>query len=181
MFNQKVIFSKELCSDIISLCNEWHRSKVYANHGVHEFELSNFRKSSQSVHFTYKQDPIYSALNEYVSTYNLKFTADKLKYMVCKYQEGEFVKYHNDSYGDPVDRKYSLVAQLSPGNAYSGGDFAYYTKKKRNKLILERELGNALMFPSEQYHEVEKVTKGTRYSFVMFIPKQDISSNMSVI
>lgn len=178
MFKQKVIFDKELCSEILTLCNEWYRSKVYSNDGEQEFELSNFRKSSQSIHYTNRGDKVFSSIANYVSDLNLSITADKLKYMVCKYEQGEFVKHHNDLYGGS-SRKFSLVAQLSDSDSYSGGDFAYYSKS--GKLLLERDLGNALIFPCQQYHEVEKVISGTRYSFVMFLSEDQISSNKSAL
>ena len=75
-------------------------------------------------------------------------------------------------------RKLSMTCQLTDGSEYEGGelefDYRNYDPHMRNeakhlkqvKEILSK--GSIIVFPSFVWHRVKPVTKGTRYSIVMW-------------
>jgi PKHD-type hydroxylase len=70
-------------------------------------------------------------------------------------------------------RKLSLTLNLSKPEDYEGGnlkfDFGPHTPNKRFHLCEEiRPQGSIIVFPSHLYHQVTPVTKGTRYSLVIW-------------
>jgi PKHD-type hydroxylase len=71
-------------------------------------------------------------------------------------------------------RKISMTVNLCPDNSYEGGelkfDFGLHKKEsERFHLCTEiRPQGSIIIFPSFLYHCVAPVTKGTRYSLVLW-------------
>ena len=64
-------------------------------------------------------------------------------------------------------RKLSLVVQLSDPEDYEGGDLEIYTGHE--PLVVKKKKGMTAFFPSYQLHGVTPVTKGTRYSLVVWV------------
>ena len=69
-------------------------------------------------------------------------------------------------------RKLSVSLVLSDKNEYQGGDlnFAYQTEYNeiRNIKLNNLEIGTMVVFPSFLWHRVKPVTKGIRYSLVIW-------------
>ena len=84
------------------------------------------------------------------------------EYEIKKYAIGDFITEHVDQYYGackPYERKMTMVAQLSHGTDYEGGDF------KTCKVIkASRTRGSVIVIPSYFVHEVTEVTQGARYS-----------------
>ena len=79
---------------------------------------------------------------------------------------------YNDNFVNKV-RKISITLNLSVENSYEGGnlkfDFGPHTPGERFKECVEiRPQGSIIVFPSFEYHCVTPVTKGTRYSLVLW-------------
>ena len=106
-----------------------------------------------------------------------------------KYKNNQFYDWHIDSYEKPFDnknikyrygkiRKLSVTCQLTDGSEYKGGelefDFRDYNPNKRDEskhLIQAKEIlpkGSIIVFPSNSWHRVKPITKGTRYSLVLW-------------
>jgi PKHD-type hydroxylase len=108
-----------------------------------------------------------------------------------KYKLDQYYDWHCDSWAEPYKndkiknknldgkiRKLSVTCQLSDGSEYKGGelqfDFRNYEPHLRDEIehchvvkeILPR--GSIIVFPSEVWHRVKPVTKGVRYSLVMW-------------
>ena len=105
-----------------------------------------------------------------------------------KYKLNQYYDWHNDGWAKPYNkpgtlshgkiRKLSLTCQLTDGSEYEGGelefDFRNYDPNMRDeskhvkqvKQILPK--GSIVVFPSFVWHRVKPVTKGTRYSLVMW-------------
>jgi len=88
----------------------------------------------------------------------------------------QFTKYEAPAghYGAHVDRlphgllrKLSVTIQLSDANDYEGGDLNL--KYETNPILGPKEQGCLTIFPSYTLHEVTPVTKGTRYSLVIWV------------
>lgn len=70
-------------------------------------------------------------------------------------------------------RKLSVTINLVDGTEYEGGnlkfDFGPHFQGERFQEVTEiRPKGSMIVFPSMNYHQVTPVTKGTRYSLVMW-------------
>ena len=105
-----------------------------------------------------------------------------------KYKHNQYYDWHCDSWDKPYNkpntpdhgkiRKLSMTCQLTDGSEYEGGelefDFRNYDPHmreevkhlKKAKEILPK--GSIIVFPSFVWHRVKPVTKGKRYSLVMW-------------
>jgi PKHD-type hydroxylase len=102
-----------------------------------------------------------------------------------KYKLNQYYDWHRDSWNEPYKkemeskfngkiRKLSVSVLLSDPNDYKGGDleFAIMDKEpdKKADIIKLKKLkrGSVVVFPSFIWHRVKPVTKGTRYSLVIW-------------
>jgi PKHD-type hydroxylase len=97
---------------------------------------------------------------------------------VSYYTECQFAKYedkNNDFYDWHIDsgvnvlngmydRKITVIALLSDPNTFSGGELFIGDDKTKVNL----QYGSIVAFPSFLLHRVTPVTKGTRYSMVLW-------------
>ena len=87
---------------------------------------------------------------------------------LAKYEEGMFYDWHMDvGPGIMGNRKLSVTVQLSPPDSYEGGDLILDAGNYKDHAA-PRELGSVTVFPSFMKHRVTPVTKGTRYSLVVW-------------
>lgn len=63
-------------------------------------------------------------------------------------------------------RKLTIVAQLSPGDAYEGG--ALEIRPSAQTVVADRRQGNVTLFPSYLLHRVTPVTAGERFSLTLW-------------
>ena len=105
-----------------------------------------------------------------------------------KYKLNQYYDWHCDSEGKGYDapktlvhgkiRKLSMTCQLTDGSEYSGGelefDFRHYSPQMRDESKHLRKAteilpkGSIIVFPSFVWHRVKPVTKGVRYSLVVW-------------
>jgi predicted 2-oxoglutarate/Fe(II)-dependent dioxygenase YbiX len=101
-----------------------------------------------------------------------------------KYSKGQFYDWHQDSWEEPYKsdninfngkiRKLSVTVSLSDSKEYEGGELQFKifnTKTNDFDLITCKEIlpqGSIVVFPSHILHRVTPVTKGTRYSLVIW-------------
>ena len=136
---------------------------------------------------------IYKEIHPYIHTanknagWNFKWERSQIA-QFTKYKLNQYYDWHCDSnakpYNDPKSldngkiRKLSVTCQLTDGSEYKGGelefDFRNYDPNirdeekhlRRAKEILPK--GSIIVFPSFVWHRVKPVTKGTRYSLVIW-------------
>jgi len=105
-----------------------------------------------------------------------------------KYKWNQYYDWHCDSWEEVYDqpktpshgkiRKLSMTCQLTDGSEYSGGelefDFRQYDPPLRDEFKHLRKVpeilpkGSIIVFPSFVWHRVKPVTKGVRYSLVVW-------------
>jgi len=103
-----------------------------------------------------------------------------------KYNKSQYYDWHSDSwsgvYNKPDDpnshgkiRKLSVTLSLSDEKDYKGGELEFDLRnkdpgKKRNTMICKeiKPKGSMVVFPSFLWHRVRPVTKGSRYSLVIW-------------
>ena len=105
-----------------------------------------------------------------------------------KYKLNQYYDWHCDSWEKTYDRpktpshgkirKLSMTCQLTDGSEYSGGelefDFRQYSPHMRDEAQHLKKVteiwpkGSIIVFPSFVWHRVKPVTKGVRYSLVVW-------------
>jgi PKHD-type hydroxylase len=122
---------------------------------------------------------LYDIVFEYMRSANQQsgwnFEIDAAESMqIGKYSKGCFYDYHTDGDGVTVydkpennwlhnkTRKLSMTILLNED--YEGGNFKFYD----NEEDIIKGKGSVLVFPSYLQHCVEKITKGNRYSLVVW-------------
>ena len=101
-----------------------------------------------------------------------------------KYNKGQFYHWHCDSWDKVYDnpntkkhgkqRKLSVTVSLSDPKDYKGGELelkSVNTNTGKMTTMLCKEIlprGSIVVFPSHIWHRVKPVTKGIRYSLVMW-------------
>ena len=138
---------------------------------------------------------IYDLINPFLSNANInsgwKFDydiAEQLQFTV--YKPGGYYNWHTDggscnfsvyntentsqteNFGKV--RKISMTLNLTDPNDYEGGelvlDFGPHSQNGRfNSIAESKNQGSLIFFPSFTRHQVKPVTKGTRYSLVMWV------------
>ena len=89
---------------------------------------------------------------------------------------GAFVGRHLDIDSNP---DYQLATVLQLRNVFEGGEFVVYPSKESSEneaQIIKPEYGSMVVSNARYEHEVKRVTKGERLSFVTFI-SNDIGDN----
>ena len=103
-----------------------------------------------------------------------------------KYKLNQYYDWHCDGWNSPYKkgpncglvRKLSMTCQLTDGADYNGGDLEFdfrnyephMREEARHKVSCKEILpkGSIVVFPSFVWHRVKPVTKGTRYSLVVW-------------
>ena len=106
-------------------------------------------------------------------------------FQFTKYGKTQHYDWHQDAWPNPYEnhnnsnlnnkiRKLSVTCQLTDGNDYEGGNLFFDTRNKDKKVksLIEckdaRNRGTIIVFPSFVWHKVKAVTKGIRYSLVVW-------------
>jgi PKHD-type hydroxylase len=146
------------------------------------YHSDNIRNSKTS---WIKTPWIYTLLKPIVSHANN--SSEGWNFNISDYEAVQFTKYlpnghynwHNDVVVDNrtnLMRKLSMIVQLSNPKDYEGGKFRFNLRgldSMKEDTIIEspkefRTQGSIIIFPSYLWHKVETITKGTRYSLVMW-------------
>lgn len=118
---------------------------------------------------------IYERLTTLINQNNEKFfnfdltMIENLQFTYYNSEEDGCYKAHVDPncWLLPHNRKLSLVMQLSDPSEYEGGDLKLHTS--HDPVIIQKQKGMVVCFPSYTLHEVTSVTKGERYSLVAWV------------
>ena len=157
-------------------------------------DIKNIQRKRKSDLVWFNDTWIYKELHPYVHEANRRagwnFEWDRSEScQFTKYKQGQYYDWHCDSWdkpykrkeGDPNNgkiRKLSMTCQLTDGSEYKGGelefDFRNYEPHQREEdkhLRKATEIlpkGSIIVFPSFVWHRVKPVTKGIRYSLVLW-------------
>ena len=97
---------------------------------------------------------------------------------VTRYSEGDFYDWHVDASnwnivrnGKECNRKISVTVFLNDPEEYEGGEFDLEIHSPLKDVRYESfklSKGSIIVFPSDKWHRVRPVTKGSRYSLVIW-------------
>ena len=161
-------FSVPECKKII----EMGESKTLSQGGVvggakvRESGIVFIHPDDDSTWLFQKVSGIVNAVNEKYFRFDLTGMVEGLQFTKYEAPSGYYGKHVDDSPFVPV-RKLSFTLQLSDPDEYEGGDLCLHYMNEPTKV--NRKRGLVAVFPSWTLHEVEPVTKGTRYSLVAWI------------
>ena len=105
-------------------------------------------------------------LNDLFFKFELTGFFENIQFTEYKAPGGHYGR-HIDRALNSVTRKLSVTVQLSDPKNYKGGDLNLYVGE--DPYVCSKEQGIVNVFPSYVLHEVQPVTKGTRYSLVAWI------------
>ena len=92
---------------------------------------------------------------------------------LCRYGEGDQFQWHRDwAPGRPTVSRWKIGAslQLSPHDAYNGGEFEFFTGSEKCPVwTAPRDAGALTLFIAHAFHRVAPITAGCRLAAVMFV------------
>jgi len=166
--------------------------KIKEGKELTEDDLKDLKKKRDSNIVWLNEQWIYDEILPYVNTanqnagWNFEFSWSE-SCQFTKYKLDQYYDWHCDSwdkpYGEDFDnknlvgkvRKLSVTVSLSDPNDYEGGELEFDFRnldpdKPANIKICEeiKPQGSIVVFPSHIWHRVKPVTKGTRYSLVIW-------------
>jgi len=165
----KQAFSKDECSRIIDSFSPKcvNAATVFGN---------NYSETRRTSVTWIPKNPstqwIYDKLVEMASEANEAMFGFKITNLIDQIQFASYDESVKGTFANHVDmgaedryscRKLSMSVQLSDPVDYEGGDFVITNNKWPPK-----EQGNVILFPSFLEHRVDPVTKGRRYSLVLW-------------
>jgi len=188
----------KICDDIIkyglSKSETLARTGDYGDEKLTSNQIKDMKRKRNSDLVWLNDTWIYKELHPYIHLANKdagwNFEWDwSESCQFTKYKLNQYYDWHCDSWEKPYDRpknlnehkkirKLSMTCQLTDGSEYSGGelefDFRNYDPHMRDEYkhckkafqILPK--GSIIVFPSFVWHRVKPVTRGTRYSLVMW-------------
>jgi len=192
----KSAIPSKICDDIIKYgltqAETMARTGGYGNKELTKDQVKDMKRKRNSDVVWLNDTWIYKELHPYIHKANKSagwnFEWDRSEScQFTKYKLNQYYDWHCDSWDKPYDRegpehgkirKLSMTCQLTDGSEYEGGelefDFRNYDPHMREEtkhLKQAKEIspkGSIIVFPSFVWHRVKPVTKGTRYSLVMW-------------
>mgnify|MGYP003631197092 FL=1 len=188
----------KICDDIIkyglSKPESMARTGEYGDKKLTKDQVKNMKKKRNSDLVWLNDSWIYKELHPYIHKAN-KFAGWNFEWdrsescQFTKYKHNQYYDWHCDSWdkpynkkeGDPDNgkiRKLSMTCQLTDSSEYEGGELEFdfrnydpHMREENKHLKQAKEIlpkGSIIVFPSFVWHRVKPVTKGTRYSLVMW-------------
>ncbi len=169
------------------------RTGGYGERKLNKKEILNLKQKRNSDVVFLNEEWIYREIHPYINRaneqagWNFKWEHSE-SIQFTKYKLNQYYDWHQDTWPKPYNhpgrrdhgmiRKLSVTCQLTDGSEYKGGelefDFRNYDPQMRDETkhlrkateILPR--GSMIVFPSFLWHRVKPVTKGVRYSLVLW-------------
>ena len=188
----------KICDDIIkyglSKPESMARTGEYGDKKLTKDQVKNMKKKRNSDLVWLNDSWIYKELHPYIHKAN-KFAGWNFEWdrsescQFTKYKHNQYYDWHCDSWDKPYNkkegnpdngkiRKLSMTCQLTDGSEYEGGELEFdfrnydpHMREENKHLKQAKEIlpkGSIIVFPSFVWHRVKPVTKGTRYSLVMW-------------
>jgi len=185
-----------VCDDIIKYAlskdETMARTGGYDNKELSEDQVLNMQRKRKSDLVWLNDTWIYKEIHPYVhqANKNAGWNFDWVRSESCqftKYKLNQYYDWHCDSWDKPYEkqgpengmiRKLSVTCQLTDGSEYTGGELQFDTRSydphmrdEDKHVITSKEIlpkGSIVVFPSFVWHRVQPVTRGTRYSLVIW-------------
>ena len=159
VFVKENVINSSMCDELINFGNNhvqksvnkyagsfgisFHSCLIPVDHEVHSLLQDTWKEAIE--HFKFDIS--------FVEPYELK-----------RYTSDDFFGQHVDNYyslTEDIDRKLTLSVQLTDRAEYDGGELTVVGKN-----VSSKNKGSITVFPSNFYHEVNKITSGVRWSLI---------------
>jgi len=176
-------------NELLAVTGGLGRDRNFKEQPLNKKEIKDLKKKRYSNIIWMNDHWIYREIHPYIHKANKNadwnFTWDwSESCQFTKYKKGQYYDWHCDSWEKPYAhegvtkgkiRKLSVTVTLSDPKEYKGGelefDFRQHDAEKRRKSRVCKEIlpqGSLVVFPSFVWHRVKPVTKGVRYSLVLW-------------
>lgn len=153
MLIENIILDKQECEKILSNLNE-------SNFTIEKFKF----RSRKKIEFKYVEendwfmDKIFSYFEKQT---NFKIKSKDMEHMYLKYSVNDFFGAHNDVI---KNRIFGIEILLSED--FDGGEmtFDFFGKK-----IINKKIGNCVLYNTNIPYEINKITNGCRNSILIYI------------
>ena len=170
------VFSPEECAKIIAdhSPDEWleagmnmsdRKEKKHIDHDYRHTHNAWIMADEKSMWLFDKMLALVMSANQHKWQFEIDFFE---AIQLAKYEEGMHYDWHYDLGPERAgNRKLSVSVQLSAPEDYEGGELLLDIARKSSYTAPD-EVGSVTVFPSFLKHKVLPVTKGTRYSLVVW-------------
>ena len=111
--------------------------------------------------------PLALEANEKLFHFDIDIVTDPIHYVIYP-EDGGHLDWHMDIGAYGVNkRKIAMTVQLSDPSEYEGGEFEIWFGGKQS-IVVPREKGDVICFPSFCMHRVKPITKGQRKCLVFW-------------
>lgn len=162
-----------VCDTLVQSYSDWKQAIVHNN------ELVNSSRKLRESDVTWIKDPfwmtsffkIMSDINE-VSGLNFNIQRVENLQLTRYVAPAGHYDFHMDGNGyilrkeDGLTRRLSMSVLLNDPSEFEGGDFIFHVGAEPYSVDMGK--GDIIVFPSYNLHKVSQVTKGTRYSLVVW-------------
>ena len=176
-------------NETIAITGGLGRDRDLKKQPLNQQEIKDLKKKRDSNVVWFNDSWIYREIQPYVNKANRNagwnFVWDwSESCQFTKYKKGQYYDWHCDSWNKPYVkdderkgkiRKLSVTLTLSDPKTYKGGelefDFKQHDPDQKSQPKICKEIlpkGSIVVFPSFVWHRVKPVTKGVRYSLVMW-------------
>ena len=184
--NQTILFTREEVNSILSYMNDAESviSKQMIKHNGVLYKNGDFLR--KKLNFTDENMWIFEKIKKWTSELNMELIWKSTPFSAFrKYRKGDFFVKHIDNLNDKLDysggghKILTISIQLSDEDEYEGGDFLVWNNDK--KIIVDKKIGNTIMYSANVPHEVKEITKGVRISLIVCPKDTNIKFNNSLI
>lgn len=172
MIQEQVLFSREECEFILNSAKDYYRSKIISQES--KSSISNRRTSYESTIDIDGQ--LKKLLIDKFKTFGVKSLPKNMK--IIRYREGTEFKKHKDAAKIIADRYKSISIQLN--DTYDNGELKIWDVDDK-EFIASKELGNAVIFDSDLYHQALPPSIGVRYSAVLWLSLENMGKSRGLI
>ena len=182
----------KICDDIVKYALQKKETIALtgdfdSNKKLTKKDVKNLQKKRKSDLVWLDEKWIYKEVQPYVHAANRmagwNFEWDRSEScQFTKYKHNQYYDWHCDAWDKPYNkpntpehgkiRKLSMTCQLTDGSEYEGGELEFdFRNKEKTQIIQAKQIlskGSIIVFPSFVWHRVKPVTKGIRYSLVMW-------------
>ncbi len=143
------------------------------DHGTRKASIAWMSPQGEAMWIFEKLASVIQRANETYQYDLLGFTEDAQ--FTCYDAAGDFYDWHQDGLeGELAMRKLSIVVQLSDPKDYEGADLELFGLSCESEVAESwredlRRQGSAVVFPAFEYHRVNPLLAGSRYSLVCWV------------
>lgn len=156
IFIKENFLDKILCKELVEYAKQNGAPDIHYTKWNHKFSVCGLPINHHA------HNILNSAWEEAIIFFNSRIDFIE-QYSVKGYTSGSFFSQHHDNYvcvTNNIDRKLTLIVQLSEDSDYVAGDVLV------DRIKLPRSIGSVIIFPSSWKHSVTRLKSGERWSLV---------------